>query len=215
MDTVVTSPESSRGNGANSSDDYSTRTFTGVAPAAKLVNLRVLDDQGQGTGERRDRGDRLCDQDQESIRHTGHQPLARPPRLRELQAGPAVPGGGAGLESGHRGRRRRRERRAKRLGGNEGLRHDHLAGQQPLRDHRRRDEDQELRPAHRRPDRQLQLEGADADRPHRQAGPGRTGEPRDLRQQRVAGHQRGVSRGTEYRTRNTPRTVATRALSSI
>ncbi len=61
----------------------SAQGYAGASPSAPLVSLDVLDDQGHGPHERRDRGLRLDRQAQGQVQHPGRELLApRPPRRR-------------------------------------------------------------------------------------------------------------------------------------
>ena len=106
--------------------------FTGVAPDARIVSIKVADAQGRtdvsqaiaaidwviSTGTRR-------------AEHPGAEPVVRHRRCAELPARPARVRRRAGLAQGHRRRRRRRQRRL-RLG------EAQQPGLRPVRDRRRR-----------------------------------------------------------------------------
>ncbi len=86
-------------------------------------------------GQHRAGGDRPRGGAEAAISHRGNQSVAGAADLRELPAGPDLPGGGGGMEAGHRG------------GGGGGksgprrLRDDHFAGQQSVGDYGWGDED--------------------------------------------------------------------------
>ena len=117
-----------------------------------------------GDGERRDRGDRLGDRAPPRIQHPGHQPVARRAGAAAVPRRSAVRGGGAG--GARRPRRRGGGGELRPDGGRPGrVRRDHVAGQQPVRDHGGRARHARHGEAVRRHAGGVQLEGADAVRP--------------------------------------------------
>ena len=88
------------------------RTFTGIAPQATLVNVKVLNNNGSGVVRRRRLRDPVGRHQREDLQYSDHQSLARPPRRRELYDRPALPGGGSGGAGRHRRRLRGRQQRS-------------------------------------------------------------------------------------------------------
>jgi subtilisin family serine protease len=76
------------------------------------------------------------------VRHQSHQPLARPSDLRISRQRSARACGGGSVQGGHRRRGRGRQSRLQRRGRRIGIRRDHLTGQRPLGDYRRRGDDE-------------------------------------------------------------------------
>ena len=80
------------GNGADSNGSSYARTFLGIAPHAKLINLRVLDKNGEGSDSAVIAAPRNCHLAEEHLQHQGNQPLAWPADLRELHPGSPLSG---------------------------------------------------------------------------------------------------------------------------
>ena len=111
-----------------------TADYRGIASAARIVNLRVLGDDGVGAGEQRDRGDRLGDREPEGVRHPGDQPVARGAGAAAVSRRSGVRGGGAGGGGGdRRGGGGGQLRDA--AGRPAGVGRDHVAGEHPGGDH--------------------------------------------------------------------------------
>ena len=89
------------GNGSDSSGKY-----TGVAPQANLVNLRVLSDKGAGNDSQVIAAIDRAIQLKSTYNIRVIKPVARTPCVRELQDRSALSGSGASVEGRHRGRRR-------------------------------------------------------------------------------------------------------------
>ena len=68
-------------------------TYVGVAPTARLIGLKVLDAQGQGTTDNVIRAIEFAIVNKEVLQHRHPQPLARPSHLRAGGDGPAGAGG--------------------------------------------------------------------------------------------------------------------------
>ena len=66
------------GNGKQSTGSLYTKTFRGIAPNAKLINLRVLDSNGAGQESSVNRGDSAGHPPEEQIQHPRDQSLAGP-----------------------------------------------------------------------------------------------------------------------------------------
>jgi Subtilisin-like serine proteases len=94
--------------GRDSSGIGFTRTFKGVAPNVNLINLRVLDQNGGGL-ESGSWQPSAGDRPEEHLQHPRDQSVTRTQCIRELHTRSALPGGGSGLESGHRGSNRGRQ----------------------------------------------------------------------------------------------------------
>ena len=89
------------------------QTFYGIAPQANLVNVRVLDGQGQGDVSTRHRRHPVgASTTRPKLQHPRPEPVPGPPGRRELHDRPALPGRRGRLEGRDRRRLRRRQRRA-------------------------------------------------------------------------------------------------------
>ena len=131
------------GNGADSNG-----ARTGIAPKARLVVLKVLDERRSRTHQRRHCGDRLRRRSQERVQHPRHQHVDRRGRLRVLQHRSPHAGRqarGRGRPRGGRGRRQSRPQRR----GRGPARGDLGAGECAVGDHRGRRRATWARPAAR------------------------------------------------------------------
>ena len=164
------------GDGSSSSGKYK-----GVAPQANIIVLRVLDDNGVGT----DSSVIAAIQRAIALKATYNirvinLSLGRPVTSRAITVDPLCLAVEAAWKAGIVVVVAAGQRRPESIAEHGRLRDHHLAGERPVRDHSRRDEDHGDRVTGRRPDRQLQLEGADAARSRGEARPGGAGQPDDL-----------------------------------
>ena len=163
------------GNGANSGGKY-----RGIAPGVNLINLRVLDERGAGAESAVIAAiDRAIDLKATynirvlnlSLGRPIYEPYYADPLCQAVsaawQAGIVVV-----VAAGNEGRNN--------SVGNQGYGTIIGAGQRSFGDHRGGDEDGRHAGPRRRSDRQLQLQGSDRRRSHREAGPGGAGQPDHL-----------------------------------
>ncbi len=184
--------------------------YAGIAPAAKIVNLRVLNSEGKGTTSRLARGARLGLAEPRVLQDSRRQPLFRRAGRGHVPQRPGVRGRAPSVRRGRRGRGRRGQRREERARA-EGLRRRPFAGARARGRHRRRVEQLRDERPFGRPARELQLARADARlldgrRGHAPLRQPRQARPRRARQQtrrrggaeqRAAGGPSGVERGRE------------------
>ncbi len=142
---------------------YATMQFRGVAPAANIIGVKVLDSNGSGSRIRGHVGHRLDGRPQERLQHPRDEPVARGQPGRPRGVRPHRAGRGVRLEARRDGRLRRRQR------GRVRPRRDPVSGQQPLRPDGRRQRYPPDGNARRRRRHLLQLGRADALRRVRQA----------------------------------------------
>ena len=121
------------GDASQSAGSNYLRTFRGIAPNVKFVNLKVLDRQGAGT----DSMVIAAIQRAIALKSTYN---ARPLDPRELHEGPFVPGRGSRLEGRHRRRRGGRQPGTQHCRGHQWLRYHHGAWKRPVRHYRGRHE---------------------------------------------------------------------------
>ena len=146
---------------------------SGIAPAANLVALKVLDASGAGTHQQRDCGPRLCRRQQGRAAPPHRQPLRLRRRLRVVQHRSAHAGGAARGRCRPRGRRRGRQRRS-RFGRGDAVWGQHCSGQRAVGPDRRRFQSPRHGRTIRRHDGYVQFSWTRSGRLRGQTGRGRT-----------------------------------------
>ena len=91
------------GNGKSSTCSNCDVLINGMAPNVSIINFHALDQNGRGTDASVIKAIDTAIQLQDQLQHPGDESFSRTPGLRELHPGSTLPGGGAGMESRHRG----------------------------------------------------------------------------------------------------------------